>query len=695
MTDFDYDYYVDEARRIFEGSIGARLPDAIREQVGPEEFLSFVVGKASPLYVSALNSTQMALPEGNPYRGRLRLRERPARKFPGSLEANCLLTLLTRSTRTLTEGGAANHFVVPYVPFQNREDHVLAQAATHIVLGRRGVGKSTLIVRARDLLSRSGAASIVLDMQVYSASRGSDAIRDVASDIVNKLRELSPDFDKQDSTIGKDLAEIDSLLSSSGDPSRVLPRMKRVVKSISTFLGGHVFVFLDDYHVVDAGVQPALLHFLNGAMKGASGWLKVAGVRSLINHYSAAERVGLQVPGDAQEISLDLTLENPEAAERHLRAILSSFLGAVGYSLTERVIPEAAFKRLVWANAGVPRDFLQMFARALEHSQRNGHSSITVSDVNIAIGEFGQKKFQEMRDDARGDVSRIDIIIKALERYCLDINKINAFLLKSEDSEERDLVRKLSDLRLVHLIHQSITPDSAGEKYEAFIVDYALFTGFRRRPNVREMIPKVSQFKASDLRKLPKVEGGFLDRYEGEGFEVKRSIGKLANRSLANKDSTVDGSKSKSVPSKDAVPASKRTLKSAGKAHAKRKKLRGKAVATKSPARIGAEKRAGAKKVVGTKKALGAKVVAKKAAAKKAVAKKVVAKKVVAKKVVAKKVVAKKAVAKKVVAKKAAARKVVAKKAVARKDVAKRSLAKKSGSRLVKTSKATGRMRSE
>jgi hypothetical protein len=56
----------------------------------------------------------------------------------------------------------------------------------------------------------------------------------------------------------------------------------------------------------------------------------VAGLSSLLNYYSPETREGLQVPGDAQFISLDLTLENPEAAETHLRAILTSFLNAVG-----------------------------------------------------------------------------------------------------------------------------------------------------------------------------------------------------------------------------------------------------------------------------------------------------------------------------------------------------------------------------
>jgi hypothetical protein len=233
-------------------------------------------------------------------------------------------------------------------------------------------------------------------------------------------------------------------------------------------------------------------------------------VRTLTNYYASGTRTGLQVPGDAQEVSLDLTLENPEAAETHLRAILEKFLEAVGYSLSEKVMPEAAFKRLVWANAGVPRDFLQMFARALEHAGRNGHTSVTVSDVNIAIGEFGQRKSQELQEDAKNEYEELRGMTEALERYCLDVNKVNAFLLKSEESTEQRLVRKLSDLRLVHLIHQSITPDRAGERYEAFIVDYSLFTGFRRRPNIKEMIPSEGQFKASELRKLPKVSSGFL-----------------------------------------------------------------------------------------------------------------------------------------------------------------------------------------
>jgi hypothetical protein len=219
---------------------------------------------------------------------------------------------------------------------------------------------------------------------------------------------------------------------------------------------------------------------------------------------------------------LDLTLENPEAAEAHLRAILEGFLKAVGYNLGNSVIPDAAFRRLAWANAGVPRDFLQMFGRSLEHANRNRHATITLSDVNVAIGEFGQQKMDDLQRDARNEAGTLRLMLSKLENLCLDNKKINAFLVRSDDSKERLIVQILSDLRMVHLIHQSITPRKAGERFEAFILDYSLFTGFRRRPNVKEMIPKELQFKASDLRALPKLPDGFFaaDATIGEDAEA-------------------------------------------------------------------------------------------------------------------------------------------------------------------------------
>lgn len=503
-----------EAIAAFEREVGVTGIPFARVQVGNREFLKFAVGREAPVYTQALYNAQKSLGAENPFVGAMGLAPAKAPSFPASIEANALLTLLTRSTREVSQNRSSSKgYEVPYIPFQGREDHQLAQPASHIVRGRRGVGKSTLIRRATALLAEAQAVVGILDMQRYSTLSGDDLLREVMHDVCLSLAKSGDLFSAREGiTEGTmDLSRArDELVTGSLTTARAPVVMNRALMALTSATNSNAFLFLDDFHLIDPASQPVLLHALHAALKGANGWIKVAGLSSLLNVYSPSTRQGLQVPGDAQFISLDLTLVNPEAAETHLRAIMDGFFKAVGYSRSRSVIGDAAFRRLAWANAGVPRDFLQMFGRSLEHAQRNRRTAITLSDVNIAIGEYGQQKIDDLQRDARNEEGVLRTMLAQLETFCLDENRVNAFLIRSETSRERELVQILSDLRLVHLIHQSITPDRAGERYEAYILDYALFTGFRRRPHVREMIPQELQFKAAELRALPKVSAGFF-----------------------------------------------------------------------------------------------------------------------------------------------------------------------------------------
>lgn len=504
----------DEAVSIFRREIGVADIQATKQLVGNREFLRFNVGKECPLYDHAIFSTQQSLSDWNVYKGALGILASSSKAFPDSVEARALLTLLARSTREVSQGDRIQGYTVPYVPFQHREDHTLAQPANHIVRGRRGVGKSTLIRRAADLLANTRSIVCVIDMQSYSTLGADDLQRELFVDICSTL---SSEFANVASRLGMDvdtgpLDQVCHEISNGQITSQRAPiSIKRAVGKLTQATNSNAFIFLDDFHLINRGLQPDLLHSLLASLKGANAWLKVVGISSILNTYDPKRGIGLQTPGDAQFISLDLTLENPEAAENHLQSILKEFLHAIGYDLNTTIMADAAFRRLAWANAGVPRDFLQMFARSLEHAARNKHSAVTLSDINVAIGEFGQQKLSELDLDARNEAGIIRKMLDDLERLCLDKEKINAFLIRSGNSKERTIVQILSDLRLVHLIHQSITPKKAGERFEAFILDYSLFTGFRRRPNVKEMIPHQSQFKASELRALPKVVPGFFE----------------------------------------------------------------------------------------------------------------------------------------------------------------------------------------
>ena len=462
----DIEQAAQDAAAIFARAIGISEVAYRLEQVGTETFLKFVVGRTLPLYDHALRVTQKALPPESPFRGLLGLTFQHERLFPRSLEADVLQTIITRETRRVAQRERVGPLSLANVSFQNREDLKVIQPATHLILGRRGVGKSTLILRTVELLERAKKLCVVMDMQAYSELAQAALYREVLHDFTRKLAEstggaMLPSM--RDSVLENLQSFSEAILTDEKSISRAQPELNRLIAELTAAASSDVFVFLDDYHVVDEQSQPQLLHILHGALKGANGWLKVAGLRTRINAYDPTSRKGLQLPGDAQEISLDFTLVDPVTAENHLRTILQRFLQVVGIDSELQVINEAPFRRLVWANAGVPRDFLQMFAASLDQARRASRAKVTLTDVNLSIGEFGQQKMDDMERDAHNEENLLKRVKSFLEDFCLEKQKVNGFLIRSEQSPERQAVEVLSDLRLVHLIHQTITPHKAGE----------------------------------------------------------------------------------------------------------------------------------------------------------------------------------------------------------------------------------------
>lgn len=504
---------IKEATAVFASILGVADVDSHVETVGNRTFLKFSVGRQAPIYDNALWLTQRQLTEDNPFRGLVNLNYQRPQNFPQSLEASVLQNIITRETRHVAQGHRTDSLTLQSVAFPNHEDQKIIQPASHLIVGRRGVGKSMLIMRASELLDKTRKLCIVIDVQAYAETSGDALYREVLSDFA---RRLAGRLEGAGTTKVRQIQEhleafADVILEDERDLGRAVVKLNRLVSQSTGAADADVFLFLDDYHLLDDDSQPNLLHILHGALKGAGGWLKIAGLRTRLHAYNPGTRKGLQVPGDAQQISLDFTLVDPESAEKHLRMILERFLHIVGVGNTSQAIHDAAFRRLVWANAGVPRDFLQMFARSLEHARRANRSKVTLTDVNLSIGEFGQQKLDELEQDARNEQNTLKRGVQFLERFCLETHKVNGFLVRSEQTPERHAIEVLSDLRLVHLIHQTITPHRAGQRYEAYLIDYSLFTGFRRRPNIRELLPDDGrQFKAKELRQIPELPKGFL-----------------------------------------------------------------------------------------------------------------------------------------------------------------------------------------
>lgn len=498
------DRYRTEAEELFAKELWLASIQSELEDIGGRPFLKFRVTRNAPIYLDALQRVQIGLSEDNPFKGRIATElMRGTHAFPESVESSVLEGLIGRTSRAISEGDSSIH-AIGFVPFHNREENKVIQPATQLILGRRGVGKSTLIGKAVEVLRKRKNLCVVLDLQAYAHRADSRIVSDIFTDVLDQLgKELK--LHPQAGVVQKEVRKLLTLIRGEKikEPQAVL-EVKRLLKEATNVLATDFFLFLDDFHLISAKIQPKVLSALHGAVKGARGWLKIAGLTTLVRYYDQATRTGLQVPGDAQIISLDLTLTDPHAAETHLRSILANYLRQVGVGNVSSVISESPFRRLVWANAGVVRDFLQMFSIALVSARRARRRKVALSDVNLSIGELGKQKISDLEQDSRNEADTLKQFLTELETFCLDDKKINAFLVKEETSDFSKTIKTLSDLRVIHLIHQSITPHKAGERYEAYMLDYSLFVGFRRKRNIKEIHPEHGlQFQVKELRTLP------------------------------------------------------------------------------------------------------------------------------------------------------------------------------------------------
>src|SRR6266851_1375421 len=499
---------VDGIRARFLHLTGLSDVELVEESAGPETFLRFAVGQDAPLYHHALAIINRELSADNKFRGRLSLKASKAKYKLSSKETELLRSSITRSLR-VTSDQLSQDLIIEFVPFRGREEQTITQPANHAILGRRGVGKSSLVLLGVRRLSSSGHRPVWLDMQPYRGRADVRSIAEILREII-QLAKHEPEATSQ--SLSAALEILDKTLErrnfSENDIKSVLPRVREEIRTFTRAAHSQLYVFLDDAHLVAPELQPLLFDAVHAILKGAGGWLNVAGVKHLTVLYDSGRRVGLQMPSDAQPIDLDLTLTDPPAARDHLVKILEQFLKSCGIRRRTSLIPDAAIERLVWCSAGVPRDFLWLFQTALQHALQNRRGRIGVQEVNLAVGEFSQAKMTELAEDSTENSDDLRELLENLQHKCLDELRSNSFLVRFAPRERGyDLLQKLMDLRLIHLLHPSITPGRAGERFEAYLLDYSFYTGVRRRHGLSELhITAKAPPRYRELRSLPKVD---------------------------------------------------------------------------------------------------------------------------------------------------------------------------------------------
>jgi hypothetical protein len=425
-----------------------------------------------------------------------------------SPEARYFLRTLSESLN-ISRFSFKDDFFARYTKSVSNAESLITAAANHMVFGRRGSGKSSLLLYAMRTREAKDQPSAWVDMQTYERRNDNKVALDIISEIIRQL-DSALRSSPLHSQVLSSLLRLHNTAGLSNDAIRqTLPEIRQLL-SVAERQVGNVFVFLDDFHVLDSSIQPHVLGFLYGITRGNNIYLKVSSIETLTKSWDITEHTGLQIPNDAQTIKLDYNLTMPDKAAAHIEGILDAHAEYCGLPSVRFLCTSGdVISRLVWVSAGVPRDALNMFAQAMTKGAASGRSRVSVTNVNVATSEMVTQKLRDIQIDVPAATTEVDLtsMLEKVREFCIKTKRKNAFLVEiRNNSELYKNVNKLVDLRLVHVISEGITVGDAGRKYLALILDYGFYTGIRAAQSVDLFNEQTQRVAYKDLRKLPVLD---------------------------------------------------------------------------------------------------------------------------------------------------------------------------------------------
>lgn len=414
-------------------------------------------------------------------------------------EGQLLLRVLAE-TQNVNLHSFDGDFFSRYTKSVSGAEALIVSSANHVVLGRRGAGKSMLLLYAWHSRRKSQLPSIWIDMQVFSNRSDEQVIADILGGILRQ----AGDF------LGESPAQQDFLTALKAEDIN-LSKIRRILPEMRTWLSGFAarsqdaFIFLDDFHVIAPALQPVILDTIYAISRGNRLFIKISAIETFVRTFDPAKKQGLEIPQDAQNISLDYNLTAPDKATAHIEAILDSHAQYSGLRSVRRLCTsQNVIPRLTWVAAGVPRDALNLFSQAITKAAVEGRQRVSVSNVNVAASKTLSIKLRDLDTDASVGSDELRALIKAIERFCITHKHSNAFLVEiGADPALYENIMRLVDLRLLHVISEGITVGKAGRKYIAVILDYGFYTGIRAAQSVELFNKQSNKIAYKDLRKLP------------------------------------------------------------------------------------------------------------------------------------------------------------------------------------------------
>jgi hypothetical protein len=415
-----------------------------------------------------------------------------------------------------------------YVPNARASLSAVTAARHHLIFGRRGAGKTALLVEARRSVESKSAIAAWVNIQTYRREPAPRVVLYTLSKILEGVvsrGEMLPPNHSANIAVSQCYNQVLELLkkdaNSEAEVAQLVPRAQGALQRYLELTGLTVYAFLDDFYYAPRADQPAILDMLHGVTRDSKIWLKIASIKHLTRWWISSPPTGLQTGQDAEVIDLDVTLQDPRQASEFLEAVLNGYAKTVGISSLSRIFSRGALDRLVLASGGVPRDYMVLAASAVTRAQqRPGARQAGVQEVNQAAGDAAAEKINELEEDMASNPGSADKTIETLKivrRFCLEDSGYTYFLVSFRDKEDNplwySLLTDLMDVRMIHLIDEGVSdPHSAGHRSEAFMLDLSQYSGARLKQRIRVLDFVGGNYVARQTRGNEKARIGSTSR---------------------------------------------------------------------------------------------------------------------------------------------------------------------------------------
>jgi hypothetical protein len=399
----------------------------------------------------------------------------------------------------------------------------IAQSHRHqLIFGRRGAGKTALMLEAKKKVEDAGAVTIWANIQTLRNLGANKAFAHIGirlCDLVESHFSGRKRVAKSSTVAVSIRGELDRIISKKALESSfiegLVPKLQSMISLFAAESQTNLYLFLDDLHYLPYNDVPIILDLIHGISRDTPTWIKAAGIKHQMRWFRDNPPIGLQLGHDAVELNLDITLQEPERANKFLQQVLDSYVDECDAAPRRAFLGSEAIDRLVLASGGVPRDFFTLGAAAIQVARKRVNArTVGLQDINEAAGNAAKAKLEELEEDAAGVMGGSKNVLAALNKireFLIDDNKTVFFRLEFRDKEINpdpySLIERLTDLRMLHLINSSLSdPHHAGVRYEVYLLDLSEYSGSRLKRNLSML-----DFKAGSLR---------LRRTGGSGSDV-------------------------------------------------------------------------------------------------------------------------------------------------------------------------------